>query len=797
MAPRGPTKTRKTAPTAPSTGPLAHVFGIRHLSPRGAIHLERFLEQVNPTAVLVEGPSDADPILPHLADKRTRPPVALLCFTEERPVRSILFPLAEYSPEWAALRWALRRRRLARFIDLPASVFLGRDALPRTAPEDEGAGPDEPTDTQAYLADPYGAIARLAGEPDHETWWEKHFEHTTAEDAYRQAIFELGRGLREVEYEGPRRRQETLIRESFMRRQIRKVIAEGHDPARIVVVCGAYHAPVLTAELPAMSDEEERALPRSRTTLTLMPYSYYRLSARAGYGAGNSAPGYFQALWEEGREGGSGSVGPRILAEVAGRMRRAGIVRTSADVIEATRLAEALAALGEGAHAPTLRDLRDAAVTCLGHGDPSGILRWFDEVVVGDALGRVPPGASRTSIQDDFHRSITDLRLAGYLRDKEQIIKGRGGHEWLDLRQDRFAASPDGAFRDRRRSIFLHRLSLLGTGFAEDVTGEDDRRTSTYKEVWRARWTPSCEVALVESALRGDTVEQAALLCLREQLAMVATVEEAASLARRAVECDLPHGVRAALAVVQALAVDDTDFLGMAAAAVELCRLARYGDVRPFDPAPLRPLVAQLFLRATLLSQGASRCAKDAERAVGRGLIDLQTVALLAEDGSLGDLGLDRFARALDAIADDDRASPHVAGLASALLLERGLLPDAVLDRRIQRRLSPGTDPEAGAAFVEGLAAQNRHALLSHQALFSHLSAFIDGLADAELRRAIVALRRAFAPFEPGEIRRIVAILGEIWGGGAGDLEQAVETRLDAAELAALERDLEGLRDLA
>src|SRR6185437_4822681 len=93
--------------SAPEAGPLARIFGVRHLSPMGAFHLARFLEEVDPTAVLVEGPSDATPDLVHLADKRTKPPIALLAFTKERPVRSILFPLAEYSPEWVAITWAL------------------------------------------------------------------------------------------------------------------------------------------------------------------------------------------------------------------------------------------------------------------------------------------------------------------------------------------------------------------------------------------------------------------------------------------------------------------------------------------------------------------------------------------------------------------------------------------------------------------------------------------------------------------------------------------------------------------
>src|SRR5215475_7730691 len=69
-------------------------------------------------------------------------------------------------------------------------------------------------------------------------------------------------------------------------------------------------------------------------------------------------------------------------------------------------------------------------------------------------------------------------------------------------------------------------------------------------------------------------------------------VGDAAELTRRAVECDLPDAMSAALARVQTLAVDDADFVGIAGAAVELGHLTRYRDVRKFDPAPLRPLLA-------------------------------------------------------------------------------------------------------------------------------------------------------------------------------------------------------------
>lgn len=89
-----------------------------------------------------------------------------------------------------------------------------------------------------------------------------------------------------------------LVREAHMRREVQRVVREGVKPERIVVVAGAYHLTGLGDDLPPMSDEELAALPRIPTRITLMPYSYYRLSSRTGYGAGNRAPFYFERLWQ-------------------------------------------------------------------------------------------------------------------------------------------------------------------------------------------------------------------------------------------------------------------------------------------------------------------------------------------------------------------------------------------------------------------------------------------------------------------------------------------------------------------
>ncbi len=745
-------------------GTLAHIFGVRHFSPAGGLHVRRFLDEINPEVVLIEGPSDATDLLQHLAHKKTRPPVALLAFTKTRPVRSILYPMASYSPEWVALRWALEKKRTVRMMDLPAAVFLDLHKL-----EEEG---DEKSEdhTQAYLDDPYDLIASIAGEADHETWWERQFEHAVETAAYRDAIFEFGKGLRDIRKDPPAREKETLTREAYMRREIR---AAAKDPKRAVAVCGAFHAPVLTDDLPAMTDAELKALPRADCVLTLMPYSYPRLSSQSGYGAGNHAPAYFQALFEESVAGRPERLRSRYFAEIAGRLRRGGIVRSSAEVIEAVRLAEGLASLN-ASPSPVLRDLRDAATTLLGQGERAPLEKALSEVEIGTAVGSLPEGVSRTALQDDFHQLVKTLKLEKYLEDKDQKLE-------LDLRENRFAKTKDAAFLDRARSTFLHRLDALDVGFGKAAT-RDQKGTS--KELWEVRWKPECEIRLAECSLQADSIEVGAALALTQRLNEATDVGAATGVLLRAANCELADALTVALRRVQDLTVDEGGFAAASVGIANLAELIRYGNVRDVDAGPLRPVLAQLYLRATLLVFDACVCADDAAKEVRAGMDRIQEVAFLGEEG----LDPERWVDAVRRAAESDNRNPFLSGYAAALLIERGRMDDAAIDREVSRRLSPGTEASVGVNWFEGLVQRNRAALFLRRALWQVLETYVDGLDEESFKKALLYLRRAFSSFTMPEIRRVVSLLGELWkGAGVAALAQQVEKKIDTAELEGLE----------
>ena len=123
-------------------------------------------------------------------------------------------------------------------------------------------------------------------------------------------------------------------------------------------------------------------------------------------------------------------------------------------------------------------------------------------------------------------------------------------------------------------------------------------------------------------------------------------------------------------------------------------------------------------------------------------------------------------------------------------------MPDAVVDQRLGLRISVANNPGDVAHYFEGLSSRNRMALLHKRVLWRSLHEFIDGLSHEQFVRTAVGLRRAFGAFELGENRRVAEILGEIWGGGAAAITQAVESQLTREELAAVSSELEGLEDL-
>ena len=259
-------------------------FGIRHLSPAGAFFLCEFLEEKHPELVIIEAPSDFEDTIKDIVRKETRPPFAVLAYSQSVPVRTILYPFAKYSPEYQAIKWCSEHNVQLRFMDLPSETFL---ALSDERIKQEDSAEDENNEEQSEQTsknsaeqkpDVYELLDEKSEDGSHETFWERTLEHCANADAYHEGANLFGANIREFSEKDGYDEKETTLRETHMRSVIRNAVKSGVSPENIVVVTGAYHVEGLkTWE----ADEEMPKLPKLTSLHTLMPYSYYRLSTRS------------------------------------------------------------------------------------------------------------------------------------------------------------------------------------------------------------------------------------------------------------------------------------------------------------------------------------------------------------------------------------------------------------------------------------------------------------------------------------------------------------------------------------
>ncbi|MBT2467220.1 hypothetical protein J7E97_04860 [Streptomyces sp. ISL-66] len=579
------------SPRTEERGPL--LLGVRHHGPGSARAVRAALDAAQPAAVLIEGPPEGDALLPLAADPGMRPPVALLAHVADDPGRAAFWPLAGFSPEWAAIRWAQARDVPVRFIDLPAAHSLAPSGEGAGAAEAGGEGDEEGEEAlDSVRLDPLAVLAATAGYDDPERWWEDVVEHRGGADGAGgdplgvfEALGEAMGALREEYGAGGHHRD--LVREAYMRQRMRAARREFGDG--YAVVCGAWHVPALRAKTTAAADKALLAgLPKVKVETTWVPWTHRRLARAGGYGAGITSPGWYAHLFAA-----RDRPVERWLTKVAGLLREEDRQVSPAHVIEAVRLADTLAAM-RGRPVPGLTETLEAvrAVMCEGSDIPLALIE--DRLVVGDVLGEVPDAAPVVPLQRDVTRHQRSLRLKAEAQDRELE---------LDLRKDTDAA----------KSLLLHRLRLLGIDWGVPVASRGS--TGTFRETWRLRWEPELAVRVAEAGIWGTTVLGAATARAEAEAAGAEELGAVTALAERCLLAGLSEALPAVLRALADRAALDTDVAGLAKALPALARSLRYGDVRGTDAAALGTVAAGLAERICVALPPACAAGLDADAA--------------------------------------------------------------------------------------------------------------------------------------------------------------------------------------
>lgn len=729
-------------------GPL--LLGVRHHGPGSARAVRAALDAASPAVVLVEGPPEADALIPLAADPGLRPPVALLAHAVDEPGRSAFWPMAEFSPEWVAIRWAVEHGVPARFIDLPATHSLAWEENTGASEEEASEEPEEEAseeeEAEHARVDPLAALAEAAGYDDPERWWEDAVEHRgpgLSEPFAPFAALEDAMGaLRERYGDGGRPRD--LVREAYMRLQIRAARKEFGD--EVAVVCGAWHVPALRAKTTVTADRALlKGLPKLKTDLTWVPWTHRRLSRSSGYGAGIDSPGWYAHLF-------SAPDRPveRWLTKVAGLLREEDRIVSSAHVIEAVRLADTLAVM-RGRPLAGLTETTDAvrAVLCEGSDVPLSLV--YDRLVVGDVLGEVPESAPAVPLQRDLAREQRRLRLKPEALERELE---------LDLRKDTDAA----------RGRLLHRLRLLGVGWGEPARSRGS--TGTFRETWRLRWEPELSVRIAEAGVWGTTVLGAATAKAEADAVGARALADVTALAEHCLLAGLPDALPVVMRVLADRAALDADVSHLAQALPALVRSLRYGDVRGTDTGALADVAAALAERVFIgLPPACTTLDADAAQEM-RGHVDAVhgAVGLLAETLTGHDDLRPRWRAVLRTLSQRDTVPGLLRGRAVRLLLDDGVLEAEDVARLMGLALSPGTPPGDAAAWVEGFVGGGGGGLLlvHDERLLGLVDAWLTSVPADAFTDVLPLLRRTFSAYEPGVRRTLGELVRRGPGGGAG-----------------------------
>ena len=807
-----------------------HLVPIRHHSPACALALSALLEEVRPAMVLIEGPVEYADLLPSLQDPRTVPPVALLSLGERT---ASYYPLAEFSPEWVALRWAGEHGAEAVFID--RSARLREDDDPRSDTRGDARGGVARTlQAERYLARSRSldALARRLGCRDHDEVWEHLFEdRATADirswrDFFSDTLAWAGLARLDVERE-VLDTDGTHAREAVMAAALRRHLPEssastGADgkgfeaPATpVAVVTGGFHTMALLDCLDATEHAAwlPEAQPQPGGPAWLIRYDYARLDALRGYGAGMPSPGLWQRAWRArtgaGPLAGSGTGSPRakrrtaraapesagaarafaitVVIDVATALRGLGEPLGTAQVLATVEQAMRLAAL-RGRAWPGRCDILDALTSCLVK-DETGLSGNLGaavaSVLAASDVGEVPEGIATPPLV----RQVRDrLRAARFIID--------------DSVEHRVSLDTSRRPRHRERRELLARLRFVGSGFAHQISGADlvsGTGMGQFLEEWVYSWTPMVEAALVRMAQEAPDLDVLVRTRLAQRLtgelnaeALVALVSELAVMGLGTEAGDVCDRLENSLGrlsdlgeLVEALhrlagLIESTSRLRLNDAGARIRSILHRGDA----------MIARCVSDLVGLEDQEATGAVDALISVRDLIIRSAGDDERADEAAQG-AGFGAVLREIEVLRRNRDAAASLVGCATGIAASVRVLSEEEAVHAVLTHLAVGADPARAADFIVGLVRTAPDVLLRSPDAVEAVTGALTRLDDRAFVAALPDLRRAFTTLRPMETHRLAGMVAQLVGTAASDLDTVWTVNPAHAALGAqLERDL-------
>ncbi len=734
-----------------------HLLGIRHHGAGSCKRVEKALQKISPDIILLEGVSEADPLIPFLKKAADfQPPIAQLIYNPKNFQQAVYYPFTIFSPEWKTMLYAIEQQAALWHFDLPQSIRFAYEQSQQEAakaavenpntstpnsPDTENSDTNNPDtnnpNNDEISRDPLGFIAKLAGYEDSERWWELMFEQQTDDLAVFEAIKLLMQNLR-ADKPQPTAPIE-ILREAFMRQELRRAIKEGYK--KIAVVCGAWHIPALDLDKYKPKDDAAllKGLPKLKLASTWIPWTYERVASLSGYGAGIISPAWYHFLYENPE-----NAAINWLVNVADTLRKKDMDTSSAHLIEAVRLAEALASMRKLA-LPTLQELNEATIAVLLNGDSEKFTLIQKELIIGQRMGSVSADVPSLPLQQDIENQLKGLKLAKYQTEKAHLkasaTNPKGG---LDLREN----------HDRLQSQFLHRLNLLNIPFGREQAGTG-RELSTKNEFWFLEWKPEFALLVIEASIWGSDLEQATALFCQQTAAKTPEIEKLSQLLQKALKANLSQAFVYILEELKFVSALSREVEKLIQIIPNLVAVLRYGDVRQTDTSLVQALLNELIPRiAVMLPSACVNINDDAAQLLQKHLNTCHKSLALLANSQLTAFWVEMLTK----ILSTSQCHPFIKGLATRLLYDGQQLDAQLTAQEMQLALSLAQDKLYAVNWLEGFLSGSGLLLIHNPNLWNILNDWVKMLTEESFIELLPLLRRAFSRFSRSERDKMMAL---------------------------------------
>jgi Mg-chelatase subunit ChlD len=475
------------------------LIGVRHHSAAITRALAPLLETFQPKSILLEMPSDFSDWIEHLADEQTVAPVAISAADPQGNIS--FYPLADFSPELAAIRWANKHRVPIVPMDLSAGAHVVESKRERLNQAiNNWIDQQRSSQNRANEASSHSSLSRtvlqelLARTHSEDTGqlWERLIETPGMlydAESVRRASLLFGWAVRE---HGSHIQPRDLLRESAMRQAIREA------PEQSIALIGSFHATALLPPILDASAEHDQFVldlireDTQRVGVSLVGYSFEQLDERSGYPAGIRDPVWHDRMFASENFDQMDAVATELIVDICRAIRSRGHVAGTPDATEITRMMRDLAkirALPMAGRGELIESIQSCLLQGELHGRAREVARAVESVLIGNRKGRVTDKAPRCGLSLAMDEVFRSLKLP-----TTEVKEIR-----LDVLRDE---------RDRARAVVLRQLCAANIPYARRVDTIEQGNRENLIEVWEVGFRQGTNATLESVARFGVTLVQ-------------------------------------------------------------------------------------------------------------------------------------------------------------------------------------------------------------------------------------------------------------------------------------------------